>query len=84
MEFSEKHINSLLKSRKFDLQTIEILFQDCFEYDGQSGEWVPNPIYILKTDRTLNLNEKLDVTCIIEEFFHFKILFANDSAVSVY
>ena len=84
MEFSEKHINSLLKSRKFDLQIIEIQFQDCFEYDEQTNDWVLNPIYILKTDRSLNLNEKLDVTCIIEEFFHFKILFANDSAVSVY
>ena len=84
MEFSEKHINSLLKSRKLDLQIIEIQFQDCFEYDEQSGDWVLNPIYILKTDRTLNLNEQIDVTSLIEEFFHFKIMFANDSAVSVY
>lgn len=84
MEFSEKHINSLLKSKKLDLQIIEIKFQDCFEYDEQSGDWVLNPIYILKTDRTLNLNEKIDVTSLIEEFFHFKIMFANDSAVSVY
>jgi len=84
VEFSEKHINSLLKSRKLDLQIIEIQFQDCFEYDEQSGDWVLNPIYILKTDRTLNLNEQIDVTSLIEEFFHFKIMFANDSAVSVY
>lgn len=84
MEFSEKHINSLLKSRKFDLQIIEIQFQDCFEYDEQTNDWVLNPIYILKTDRSLNLNEQIDVTSLIEEFFHFKILFANDSAVSVY
>lgn len=73
-----------MKSKKLDLQIIEIKFQDCFEYDEQSGDWVLNPIYILKTDRTLNLNEKIDVTSLIEEFFHFKIMFANDSAVSVY
>jgi hypothetical protein len=84
MEFSEKHINALLKSRKLDLQIIEIKFQDWFEYDEQSGDWVLNPIYILKTNRTLNLNEQMVVTCLVEEFFHFKIMFANYSAVSVY
>jgi len=84
VELSEKHINSFLKSRNFDLRILQIEYQDCYEYDSQSGEWTPNPIYILKTDRGLILSEKLDITCLIEDFFHFKILFANDSAVSVY
>jgi len=84
VELSEKHINSFLKSRNFDLRILQIEYQDCYEYDSQSGEWIPNPIYILKTDRELILSEKLDITCSIEDFFYFKILFANDSAVSVY
>jgi len=84
VEFSEKHINSFLKSRNFDLRILQIEFQDSYEYDSQSGEWILNPIYILKTDRELILSEKPDITSSIEDFFHFKILFANDSAVSVY